>query len=205
MSVKVFKTNRAGKIEFTRCELEKLLNETYREGYTDGENHAKSNYWTWTSPSITVTNTPYYGTVTCDNGSLLRSNTVDGIASTATLCDSTSITGVCDNSIATSAKAAIAPSNVIKVDVCSSADKASETETETEKVASKEAPAKTCESNGMVFNLDELAKTVDAILNGKFDPVSMFTNPISSTNVNGAKKAVEDTPFTNLAKELRGI
>ena len=27
MSVKVFQTNKAGKIEFTRCELEKLLNE----------------------------------------------------------------------------------------------------------------------------------------------------------------------------------
>lgn len=201
MSVKVFKTNKAGKIEFTRCELEKLLNETYREGYTDGENHAKSNYWTWTSPSISVTNTPYCGTVTYDTGSLLRTNTTDDIASTATLRDNTSITGACDNTAAISAKAAIAPSNVIKVEVCSSADKTPETE----KVTSKEAPAKTCESNGMVFNLDELAKTVDAILNGKFDPVSMFANPIGSTNVNGAKKAVEDTPFTNLAKELRGI
>ena len=192
MSVKVFKTNKAGKIEFTRCELEKLLNETYREGYADGENHAKSNYWTWTSPSISVTNTPYCGTVTYDTGSLLRTNTTDDITSTATLRD---------NTTAMSAKAAIAPSNVIKVDVCSSADKTPETE----KVTFKETPAKTCESNGMVFNLDELAKTVDAILNGKFDPVSMFANPIGSTNVNGAKKAVEDTPFTNLAKELRGI
>lgn len=201
MSVKVFKTNKAGKIEFTRCELEKLLNETYREGYTDGENHAKSNYWTWTSPSITLTNTPYCGTVTCDTGSLLRTNTVDGIASTATLCDNTSITGVCDNTVATSAKDAIAPSNVIKVDVCSSVDKAPETE----KVTPKETPDKACESNGMVFNLDELAKTVDAILSGKFDPVSMFANPIGNTNVNGAKKVVEDTPFTNLAKELRSL
>lgn len=199
MSVKVFKTNKAGKIEFTRCELEKLLNEIYREGYTDGENHAKSTYWTWTSPSII--NTPYYGTVTCDTGSLLRTNTTDSISSTTTLRDNASITGTCDNIVATSAKAAITPSNVIKVDVCSSADKTPETE----KVASKEAPAKTCESNGMVFNLDELAKTVDAILNGKYDPISMFANPIGNTNVNGAKKAIEDTPFTNLAKELRGI
>lgn len=201
MSVKVFKTNKAGKIEFTRCELEKLLNETYREGYTDGENHAKSNYWTWTSPNISVTNTPYYGTVTCDTGSLLRANTVDGIASTATLCDSTSITGVCDNTVATSTKAAIAPSNVIKVDVCSSADEAPETE----KVESKEIPAKTCESNGMVFNMDEVAKTIDAILSGKYDLASIFANPIGNTNVNGAKKAIEDTPFTNLAKELRSL
>ena len=201
MSIKVFKTNKAGKIEFTRCELEKLLNETYREGYTDGENHAKSNYWTWTSPSITLTNTPYYGTVTCDTGSLLRTNTADSISSTTTLRDNASIAGVCDNTVATSAKAAIVPSNVIKVDVCSSADKTPEVE----KVDSKETPAKTCESNGMVFNMDELAKTVDAILSDKYDFASMFANPIGSTNVNGAKKAVEDTPFTNLERELRGL
>lgn len=196
MSVKIFKTNKAGKIEFTRCELEKLLNETYREGYTDGENHAKSNYWTWTSPS--VINTPYYGTVTCDTGSLLRANTTDSIASTTTLRDNASIAGVCNNTVATSTKTAIAPSNVIKVDICSGADKAPETE----KVAPKVTPAKTCESKGMVFDMDELAKTVDAILNGKYDFATMFANPIGSTNVNDAKKAVEDTPFTNLEKEL---
>ena len=33
MSIKVFQTNANGKIEFTRCELEKLLNEIYNEGY----------------------------------------------------------------------------------------------------------------------------------------------------------------------------
>ena len=47
MSIKVFQTNTNGKIEFTRCELEKLLNETYNEGYRAGENQAKSQYWTW--------------------------------------------------------------------------------------------------------------------------------------------------------------
>ena len=47
MSIKVFQTNANGKIEFTRCELEKLLNETYNEGYRAGENQAKSQYWTW--------------------------------------------------------------------------------------------------------------------------------------------------------------
>lgn len=199
MSVKVFKTNKAGKIEFTRCELEKLLNETYREGYTDGENHAKSNYWTWTSPNIV--NTPYYGTVTCDTGSLLRTNTTDGISSTTALRDNASIAGVCDNTVATSAKAAIAPSNVIKVDVCSSIDKAPEVE----KMDSKEASAKACENKGITFDMDEVTKTIEAILSGKYDLASMFVNPISGTNVNGAKKAVEDTPFTNLAKELRSL
>lgn len=201
MSVKVFKTNKAGKIEFTRYELEKLLNETYREGYTDGENHAKSNYWTWTSPSITLTNTPYYDTVTCDTGSLLRTNTADGISSTTTLRDNASIAGVCDNAVATSAKAAIAPSDVIKVDICSSVDKTPEVE----KMDSKETSSKTYESKGMVFDMDEATETIEAILSGKYDLASMFANFIGSTNVNGAKKAVEDTPFTNLAKELRSL
>ena len=201
MSVKVFKINKAGKIEFTRCELEKLLNETYREGYTDGENHTKSNYWTWTSP-IAI-NTPYYDTVTCGTGtgSLLRTNTTDGIVSTATLCDNASITGVCDNTVATSAKTAIAPSNVIKVDVCSSADKAPETE----KATPKGIPAKACESKEMAFDMDEVTKTIEAILGDKCDLASMLFNSIDSTNVNGAKKAIEGTPFTNLAKELRGL
>ena len=79
MSVKVFQTNKAGKIEFTRCELEKLLNEIYKEGYADGEAHAKKDYWTWTSPTLTSTPFVTYGgnsairttpdstTITCTN------------------------------------------------------------------------------------------------------------------------------------------
>lgn len=57
MSIKVFQTNKTGKIEFTRCELEKLLNETYKEGYSDGETHIKKDYLTWTAP--TIPNTGY--------------------------------------------------------------------------------------------------------------------------------------------------
>lgn len=56
MNVKVFQTNEKGKIEFTRCELEKLLNETYKDGYSDGENHTKGDYWTWTTPGLTNSN-----------------------------------------------------------------------------------------------------------------------------------------------------
>jgi hypothetical protein len=62
MKVKVFQPNSHGKIEFTRAELEKLLNEVYDGGFRDGEaaQREKSN-WTWTSPyhyndSITLTN-----------------------------------------------------------------------------------------------------------------------------------------------------
>ena len=49
MKVKVFETNHNGKIEFTRAELEKLLNEVYTEGYRDGES---SGSWTWTKPYL---------------------------------------------------------------------------------------------------------------------------------------------------------
>lgn len=93
MSIKVFQTNKAGKIEFTRCELEKLLNETYKEGYNDGECHAKRDYWTWTSPSVyptprlndivycssddsnTATSTATISTATSDNITLTSNKT----------------------------------------------------------------------------------------------------------------------------------
>ena len=53
--VKVFTTNKDGKIEFTKQELETLLNEVWNDGY-----NRHGSYW-WTSPTIT---TPYYGTAT---------------------------------------------------------------------------------------------------------------------------------------------
>lgn len=55
--VKVFTTNSNGKIEFTKDELEKVLNEVWQ----DGRNSAS--YW-WTSP--TVISTPYYTDKTVD-------------------------------------------------------------------------------------------------------------------------------------------
>ena len=64
MKVKVFQSNHNGKIEFTRAELEKLLNETYTDGFRDGEAYQREkSSWTWTSPyvnscdGITLTNT----------------------------------------------------------------------------------------------------------------------------------------------------
>lgn len=62
MKVKVFQPNSHGKIEFTRAELEKLLNEVYDGGFRDGEAaQREKSTWTWTSPyrysdSITLTN-----------------------------------------------------------------------------------------------------------------------------------------------------
>ena len=54
MSIKVFTmpVNNSGKVEFTRQELEKLLNDVYNDGYRKGEADAKNNYWTW-CPTIT--------------------------------------------------------------------------------------------------------------------------------------------------------
>ena len=81
MSIKVFQTNSNGKIEFTRAELEKLLNETYKEGHRDGETKANNSYWTWTTPTLTGTKSIIYneiptthttsdsGTITCTNAS----------------------------------------------------------------------------------------------------------------------------------------
>ena len=57
MKVKVFESNQQGKVEFTRAELEKLLNEIYMDGYREGEAHARSSTWTWT--------TPYYNYIDC--------------------------------------------------------------------------------------------------------------------------------------------
>ena len=50
MIVKVFQKNKNGKIEFTKEELENLLNEIYWEGY-----NANTNTWTYTTPApITI-------------------------------------------------------------------------------------------------------------------------------------------------------
>ena len=43
MMVKVFQSNANGKIEFTRAELEKLLNEVYKKGYDNGTYDTKQN------------------------------------------------------------------------------------------------------------------------------------------------------------------
>lgn len=53
MKVKVFQPNHNGKIEFTRAELERLLNEVYNDGYREGEAAGQKHSWTWTSPYIT--------------------------------------------------------------------------------------------------------------------------------------------------------
>lgn len=46
MKVKVFETDKNGKIVFTKDELERLLNEVYDSGYLDGKNST----YVWSSP-----------------------------------------------------------------------------------------------------------------------------------------------------------
>ena len=65
MKIKVFTPNANGKIEFTPSELEKLLNDTYKEGQNDC-NCDKS--VPWTNPYIT----PYVSTT---NSEATTSNT----------------------------------------------------------------------------------------------------------------------------------
>ena len=197
MSVKVFQTNKAGKIEFTRCELEKLLNETYNEGYRDGENHAKSSYWTWTSPSI-VNTTPYYGVTCLDTDKAIRANDVGNITLTGTIGDTITgaVTGKTNVATVSTADCPInadeakkvsgqTPSNdkTFKVDITTSVDSPDAKGTQ-----------RTCQFDGMTFNLNDLAKTVDAMLSGKVD----LFNPTSAKT----GKVTVDNPFTNLAKEL---
>lgn len=70
--VKVFTTNKNGKIELTKDELKQLLDEAYWEGYRDN-NHS----WTYTTPS-NWWKEPYYYTITTTSSSL-DSNTTSTI------------------------------------------------------------------------------------------------------------------------------
>ena len=70
--IRVFPKNEKGKIEFTKEELQRLLNEVYNEGKTD-------NYTIYYGYGLTNT-TPYYSTTTTNSSSL--SITRDNITST---------------------------------------------------------------------------------------------------------------------------
>ena len=60
MMVKVFTPNKNGKIEFTKEELEALLNEVWQDGYSSNRQYL------WASP--TVVNVPHLPTtITCDS------------------------------------------------------------------------------------------------------------------------------------------
>lgn len=66
MMVKVFESNKDGKIEFSKTDLEKLLNEIYKDGYKTGYAEGSSKSFTWTSPYLSTTN-PTITTTTTTN------------------------------------------------------------------------------------------------------------------------------------------
>ena len=72
--IKVFTVNGNGKIEFTKAELEKLLNDTYAEGQ---RNCNCGSHITWTSPYIT----PY---INCNDSTTTNAST-SGAPETATI------------------------------------------------------------------------------------------------------------------------
>lgn len=108
MKVKVFQPNSHGKIEFTRAELEKLLNEVYDGGFRDGEAaQREKSTWTWTSPyrysdSITLTN----GT-NCTNTIDNHTQPIDKLT-----CTNNSATNKNDTSVAKNSTADVTPISV---------------------------------------------------------------------------------------------
>lgn len=85
MQVKVFKFDKNGKVSFTQAELEKLLNEVYNGGYSDGKR--AGNYWTWTSPYWTWSNSnlTLTGTdTTTTNPNITWSTTTNSVDNTIT-------------------------------------------------------------------------------------------------------------------------
>ena len=64
MKIKVFTTDKNGKICLSKDELQEIINEAYWEGYYNGAKSEKT--WTISTPWIT---TPYYNWSTTTNGS----------------------------------------------------------------------------------------------------------------------------------------
>ena len=81
--IKVFTTNKNGKIELTKDELKALLDEAYWDGY-----RANSGMWTYTSPTVWK---PYIWTGTTTNGTVTLSNNTDNTVSNSTYTANTKI------------------------------------------------------------------------------------------------------------------
>lgn len=64
MKIKVFTTDKDGKICLSKNELQEIINEAYWEGYSNGTKSGKT--WTVSTPWTT---TPYYTWSTTTNGS----------------------------------------------------------------------------------------------------------------------------------------
>lgn len=182
MSVKVFQTNSNDKIEFTRAELEKLLNDTYKEGYHDSENKANNSYWTWTPPYFrgALTDT-ISNTITCRNTDI-STPTTEGITIT------------CNNATLDASEVAklAGPTAIdsIKTDI-----EATPTKTDTKASATPKITANVSVNGAksQVYDLSSLIKEIDQIL---------FDNPYQACD-NFTKHKNEHN--ANLAKELRNV
>lgn len=112
MKVKVFQSNSHGKIEFTRTELERLLNEVYDGGFRDGEAaQREKSTWTWTSPYVYNSD---LGTTTTSGTNMpltINSSTTQPIDELAWVAD----TNKNDTSVATGATVETAPNGTITV------------------------------------------------------------------------------------------
>ena len=175
MMVKVFQSNANGKIEFTRAELEKLLNEVYKKGYDNGAYDTKQNYWTWTSPSISTTNwrTPSvtYATNTSTPIDNLRSDSTSKVATSEPIkCEVDTLETKKDNSY-TISTSSIAPSSIT---------------------------VQLNDAGEIPINVN-LAKSIDDIVNALFtsNPKAVKTDTISS------ERSDASTPHDRLARELR--
>lgn len=175
MMVKVFQSNANGKIEFTRAELEKLLNEVYKKGYDTGTYDTKQNYWTWTSPSI----------------SSLRAPSVTYATNTTTSIDNLR----CDNA----SKVATLESDTAKS--ATDALEAKKDNSYTISASSITPSPITVQLNNVGENPTNvnLAKSIDEIVNALLNsnPKAVKTGTISS------ERSDASTPHDRLARELR--
>ena len=154
MIVKVFQTNEKGKIEFTRCELEKLLNEVYQNGYTDGENDMRKQSYVWTSPYITTTT------------ATLLDNSLSNIATNSDTAPIDNFTYEIKN-----------PNNVI-VDCTSANNESTEPKEVKEKQKTSSSASKTFENK-----FDNLMKVIDELLGSEFDAKASYGRPnLNSSN-----------------------
>jgi len=91
--IKVFTLNKNGKIELTEKELKQLLDDSYWEGYRNGQGTT----WTYTSPSIC---SPYIYTTTYNGttGSITLTSATS--ANTDDICINNFTTGTTTSNIA---------------------------------------------------------------------------------------------------------
>lgn len=89
--IKIFTTNKNGKIELTKEELKEILDEAYWEGYKANTGIT----WTYKSPSIT---TPYYYTTSASGTTITLNNSAEACtATTSGKCDGITLTASNDN------------------------------------------------------------------------------------------------------------